>query len=152
MEQTYLPVIWGDLTLMERYCKGVCSLVIPVWITTRYCLQCGERSIAQIPPCTCPIFHNAPFCNRNVHMCAHFCYKMMHCGEFVQCIMGFVSWVYLKGRTQCILWSHKDTHRSPLRANNGVCFVSILEGWWVRIIKFQKAEHSHVIFGKLSYL
>ena len=26
--------------------------------------------------------HNAPFCNRNVHMCAHFCYKMMHCGIF----------------------------------------------------------------------
>ena len=29
--------------------------------------------IVQIPPCTTPISHNAPFCNRNVHMCAHFC-------------------------------------------------------------------------------
>ena len=25
------------------------------------------------------ISHNAPFCNRNVHTCAHFCYKVMHC-------------------------------------------------------------------------
>ena len=22
--------------------------------------------------------HNAPFCNRNVHTCAHFCYKIVH--------------------------------------------------------------------------
>ena len=41
---------------------------------------------SQIPQCTSPISHNAPFCNRNVHMCAHFCYKMMHYG-----IMGYLS-------------------------------------------------------------
>ena len=40
------------------------------------------------------ISHNAIFCNRNVHMCAHFCYKMVHCGIFVWCILGFVRWVY----------------------------------------------------------
>ena len=27
-------------------------------------------------------------------MCAHFCYKMVFCGIFVWCIMGFVRWVY----------------------------------------------------------
>ena len=32
--------------------------------------------------------HNAPFCNRNVHMCAHFCCKIVHCGIFVWCIVG----------------------------------------------------------------
>ena len=37
--------------------------------------------------------HNAPFCNRNVHMCAHFCYEMVHCGIFVWCIVGFVRWI-----------------------------------------------------------
>ena len=26
------------------------------------------------------ISHNAPFCDRNVHTCAHFCHKMVHCG------------------------------------------------------------------------
>ena len=34
----------------------------------------------QIPQCIRWISHNAPFCNRNVHTCAHFCYKMVHCG------------------------------------------------------------------------
>ena len=39
-----------------------------------------KRPVAQIPQCTLPISHNAPFCNRNVHTCAHLCYKMVHCG------------------------------------------------------------------------
>ena len=38
------------------------------------------RPVAQIPQCIRPIYHNAPFCEGNVHMCAHFCYKMVHCG------------------------------------------------------------------------
>ena len=47
--------------------------------------------------CTSPITpKNAPFCNKNVHICdicAHFCYKTVHCGMFVWCIVGFVRWV-----------------------------------------------------------
>ena len=39
-----------------------------------------NRPVAQIPQCTSSISNNAPFCNRNVYMCAHFCYKMVHCG------------------------------------------------------------------------
>ena len=53
-----------------------------------------NRPISQIPQCTSPISHNASFCNRNVHTCAHFCYKMVHCGIFDWCIVGFVRWVY----------------------------------------------------------
>ena len=53
-----------------------------------------NRPISQIPQCTSSISHNAPFCNRNVHMCAHFCYKMGHCGILIRCIMGSVRWVY----------------------------------------------------------
>ena len=34
------------------------------------------------------ISHNAPFCSRNVHTCAHFCYKMVHCGTWQWCIGG----------------------------------------------------------------
>ena len=52
------------------------------------------RPISQIPQCTGFISHNAPFCNKNVHMYAHFCYKMVHCGIFVWCIVGFVRWGY----------------------------------------------------------
>ena len=43
----------------------------------------NNRPISQIPECICAISHNATFCNRNVHMCAHFCYKMVHCGIIV---------------------------------------------------------------------
>ena len=25
------------------------------------------------------ISHNSPFCSRNMHMCVHFCYKIVHC-------------------------------------------------------------------------
>ena len=42
-----------------------------------------------------PVLRNAPFSNRNVHMCAHFSYKMVHCRIFVWCIVGFVRWVYI---------------------------------------------------------
>ena len=27
--------------------------------------------------------HNAPICDRNVHICAYFCYNMVHCVLFV---------------------------------------------------------------------
>ena len=43
----------------------------------------GDRPIVQILQCIHVVSHDAPFCNRNVHMRAHFCYKMVHCGIFV---------------------------------------------------------------------
>ena len=39
----------------------------------------GNRSVAQTTPWTSLISHNAPLSNR----CAHFCFKMAHCGIFV---------------------------------------------------------------------
>ena len=36
--------------------------------------------------------HNALFCNRNVHTCAHFCYKMVYCGIWNSCMVGFWRW------------------------------------------------------------
>ena len=49
------------------------------------------RPVSQIPQYTSLISHNAPSCNRNLHMCAHFCHKMVHWGIFVKWIMGL--WV-----------------------------------------------------------
>ena len=62
----------------------------------QYMLKWPNSQIAQ---CTSPISHNAPFCSSNVHIwvtkkCAHFGYKIVHCGTFVQCIVGFVRLVY----------------------------------------------------------
>ena len=34
--------------------------------------------------------HNAPFCDRNVRTCAHFCDKIVHCGIWDWCIVGFL--------------------------------------------------------------
>ena len=38
------------------------------------------------------VYRNIPFCNRNLHMCAHFCYKMGQCGIFAECHIGFWKW------------------------------------------------------------
>ena len=56
-----------------------------------------------------------PMCNKNVHMCEHFCYKMVHCGILVKCIMGCVRWPL------SIHWVRRRLNSSPLtkwRENN----------------------------------
>ena len=45
-----------------------------------------------IPTMYQQISHNAPFCDRNVHMCEHFCNKMVHSGMWHWCIAGCVRW------------------------------------------------------------
>ena len=52
----------------------------------------SKRPISQ---CIRQISHNALFSKRNVHICAHFCYKMVHCEIRDCCIVGFVntSWI-----------------------------------------------------------
>ena len=51
------------------------------------------------PECIRQISHNAPFCNKNVQVCAHFRYEMVHCGTWGWGIVGakyktmaWVSW------------------------------------------------------------
>ena len=48
------------------------------------------RPISQIPRCIKQISHNAPLCNTREHVCC----KMVHCGIWEWCIMGFVRQVY----------------------------------------------------------
>ena len=40
------------------------------------------------------IFHNASFCNTNVHTRARFRHEMVHCGKYDLCFVGFVQLVY----------------------------------------------------------
>ena len=49
-----------------------------------------KRTISQIPHCTCPISHNAPF---RTEMCT-FLFWMVHCGIWNRCIVGFVRFHY----------------------------------------------------------
>ena len=68
-------------------------------------LMWRNRPISQVPQCTWQISHNATFCNRNVHTCAHFCYKMVHCGIWDWCIIRFVWQVYYRKCT-CALFKY----------------------------------------------
>ena len=61
-----------------------------------------SRPISQIPQRIKQMSHNAPFCNRTVHTCAHFCYKVEHCGIWDCCIVGFVQQV-------SSIWSSANT-------------------------------------------
>ena len=80
------------------------------------------------------LFHNAPFCNRNVHMCAHFCYKMVLCGISVKCIseMRFLRWVY-----QYILMPYLSIVKSSTGTSQ----------WWegARIVPGEGAHYMKVI-------
>ena len=49
-----------------------------------------NRPNSQIPQCTCPTSHNAPF---RTEMCT-FLFWMVHCGIWYRCIVGFVRLVY----------------------------------------------------------
>ena len=48
-----------------------------------------NRPISQIPQCIRLISHNAPYFSRNVHMCTHFCHKMVYRGIWDWCIVGY---------------------------------------------------------------
>ena len=45
------------------------------------------------------------------YTCAHFCYKMLHCGIWHRCILGFVRWVYtdLMQVLEITLWGSQGT-------------------------------------------
>ena len=77
---------WNYQSTVTLICSSIIRYIIHV-------LRCN-RPISQIPQCIRQISHNAPFCNRNVHICAHFCYKMLHYGIWHRGILGFVKWVY----------------------------------------------------------
>ena len=89
----YIAVFHGHFGVEIEFVfwwTGLC-----VWVKGILALYTSHyRPVAQIPQCTSPLSHNAPFCHRNVHMCAHFCYKMVHRGTLAWCIVGYMRWVY----------------------------------------------------------
>ena len=54
-----------------------------IWLFNKSLVRIPYRykPMLQIPQCITHMSHDAPFCNRNVHTCAHFCYKL--------CIVGY---------------------------------------------------------------
>ena len=72
--------------------------LVPIDNTLHYCMiHRWLNGLVKIPQCTSPISHNAPFCNRNVHVCTFLFQNgalwdnwLMHCGI---CEVG-VFWGY----------------------------------------------------------
>ena len=56
----------------------ICSL-ISLQLGLSYTANSHSMEINLIYKSHSPISHNALFCNRNVHICAHLCYKMVFC-------------------------------------------------------------------------
>ena len=101
------------------------------------------RSVVKIPLCTSPLSHIAPFCNRNVHMCAHFCYKMVQCGIFVWCTVGFVRWFYCKLKVQCLSFAtqcntrtyYNESHSDVYMCSNQTICTLIAKSSPTRLLK-----------------
>ena len=112
----------------------------------------SNRPISQIPECICAISHNTAFCNRNVHICVHFCCKTVHCGIFVWCIAGFMRWIYYANKTvvrlsisitglrKLIRW-HLYIESGPWYPLNGVWCSELTYAWAVRGPRHFKESH-----------
>ena len=83
----------GDLSINVSYRKE---------ITSKFTIPQSTSPTSLHTPAPYPT--NAQFCNRNVRICAHFCYKTVHCGIFVWCIVGFVRWVCSFGGQGHLIW------------------------------------------------
>ena len=69
-----------------------------------YGVVSGRRPISQIPKFIRQISNNVPFCYRNAHTCAYFCYKMVHRGIWNWCIVGLMRLVYNCYTFRIIRW------------------------------------------------
>ena len=75
-----------------RACNASLSCRLPADTKDQGIIRLHPTS--QISQCIRQISHNAPSCNRNVHTCAYFSYKIMYFGIWNWYIVGFVQQVY----------------------------------------------------------
>ena len=85
LEQGLTPISGGKLqvlssSLTPTRVSGYSQVIL---LTKKATRRISNGPNSHIPQYTSPISNNAPFCNRNMHMNAHFRYKMVHCGTFV---------------------------------------------------------------------
>ena len=78
---------------------GVVNIMFTYMIQRKLCSYTGISQhpvgspISQIQRCIRQIAHYAAFCNR--YACAHFCYKLLHCGIWDWCIVVFVQQIFV---------------------------------------------------------
>ena len=73
---------------ISRALNRLTTLHISPWLASNVA-SIVTTLISQIPQRFKIISHNAPFCNRHVHRCAHFCCKLVHCGIWDWRIVGY---------------------------------------------------------------
>ena len=83
------PNINRNIHIYNCVWLGLKRLIMTLKVHLSYCFR-SNRLIPRIPQCIRHISHNTPFGNRNVHMRAHFCNKMVHCVIWDRRIVGFV--------------------------------------------------------------
>ena len=82
-----------------------------------------NRPFSQMPHHFTQIYHSAPFCSRNVHTCAYFCYKMVRCGIYRFGALWDMRQTYC-GIVNLVFWVNRDLQdlrRSLLIAGVIVC-------------------------------
>ena len=86
------PVPWSFHVLYEEVVQQTIEFPVIEDAMTSIWHQCKDNTKTRLifPSHKPTIYHNATFCNRNVHICPPFCYKMVHCGVYDKCIVGFV--------------------------------------------------------------
>ena len=96
------------------------------------------------------ISHNVPFCNRNVHTCAHFCYKMVHCGICVAALWDLCNRsiiAFVRGITSHRWILHGGFHNFKCSR----CSVTYKTWYWARTSTGTNAislsQHQSVMFG-----
>ena len=97
------------------------------------------RPDAHIPQWTSPISQDAPFCNKNVHVCAYSCYKILHCGIYLSNALWDLwdgSWEHVSFMVQRYLTtSHISTsciciiHQLLTLLASGITWYSYLLSW-----------------------
>ena len=95
---------WLDNMMMSWLWKAFCITdpLQNIYVSPTYLDWATlNRPISQIPHSTFPISHNAPFSYRNVHTCAHFCFKMVHCGAYETGAICGISKIGLSKQFSC---------------------------------------------------
>ena len=90
-----------------------------------------NRPMVRIPQCTGRISHKAPICNRNVHTCAYFCYKVVGAVSYSDVVISAMSsqstGVAIVYSTAC-----SGADQRKYQSSTSLAFVRGITGdWWI---------------------
>ena len=123
--------IWSEIWLFNLH-KHKFDIIVKTFKpgisihADRICVHLLDRRLLDKSHNASDTSHYTPFCNRNVHICVHFCYKMVHCGIWDWCIVGFLLSLLVPDmslHTQKLTWCL--TQRKMLVSNNDLIWTCL---------------------------